>query len=67
MCEFLNMFKLNNYFFLSVDDLLSNQDVFKLTCAFFFLNFFAATQDRILKIFYEGFKTFLFGNKPNGL
>lgn len=28
-----------------VDDLLSKGDVFKLTCAFFFLNFFAATQD----------------------
>lgn len=31
--------------YLRVDDLLSKGDVFKLTCAFFFLNFFAATQD----------------------
>ena len=61
------MLKFNNYFFISVDDLLSNQDVFKLTCAFFFLNFFAATQDRILKFFYEGFKIFFFGLKRNGL
>jgi hypothetical protein len=33
------------YFNFSVEDLIEKGDVMKLTAAFFFLNFFAATQD----------------------